>query len=56
MNSLYGRFGMIDQFPDIAIFDNKKSFKDFSEVFSDDIIDTINLAEKLLVVYISEDN
>jgi hypothetical protein len=28
MNSLYGRFGMLDQFPDILIFEDKKEFKE----------------------------
>jgi hypothetical protein len=28
-NSLYGKFGMIDQFPEIIIFDDKKITKRF---------------------------
>lgn len=56
LNSLYGRFGMIDQFPEILIFDNKKSFNEFADVFSDDITGTIELGEKLLVKYVSEDS
>jgi DNA polymerase type B, organellar and viral len=55
MNSLYGRFGMIDQFPEILIFDSKKSFNEFAKVFSEDILNTIDLGDKLLVKYISED-
>nr|AWX52929.1 hypothetical protein [Lactarius sp. (in: basidiomycete fungi)] len=55
LNSLYGRFGMIDQFPEILIFDNKKSFNDFAKVFSEDVLNTIDLGDKLLVKYISED-
>jgi hypothetical protein len=27
LNSLYGRFGMIDKFPDFSIFNNFNSFK-----------------------------
>jgi hypothetical protein len=56
MNSLYGRFGMIDQFPDIIIFDNRKAFNVFLEKFSGDIIDIIELGDKILLKYISEDS
>jgi hypothetical protein len=47
---------MIDQFPEIIIFDNKKSFNEFAEVFSEDITDIIELGDKLLVKYVSEDS
>ena len=32
LNSLYGRFGMIDTFPDISIFKNKKSYLKFEKI------------------------
>jgi DNA polymerase elongation subunit (family B) len=54
MNSLYGRFGMIDLFPDITIFDNKKSYLDFINQHSDDIIDEIELGEKVLIKHRSD--
>jgi DNA polymerase type B, organellar and viral len=54
LNSLYGRFGMIDSFPNITIFDNFKEFKEFFESHSDDIIDFIELGDKVLVQYNSE--
>lgn len=55
MNSLYGRFGMIDEFPDIKIFNNKKSFNEFMKNTNLEILDTIELDDKLLVKYRSED-
>ncbi len=55
LNSLYGRFGMIDQFPDILIFDNKKSLDEFLSDHNLDIFDTIDLGEKVLVKFISRD-
>jgi hypothetical protein len=54
MNSLYGRFGMIDLFPDITIFDNKKSYLNFINQHSDDIIDEIELGEKVLIKHRSD--
>jgi hypothetical protein len=55
LNSLYGRFGMIDSFPDITIFDNEKSYIDFENKFSDDILDILELGDKLLIKHRSED-
>jgi len=55
LNSLYGRFGMIDQFPEIIIFNNLKEMNVFIEKFSGDIIDIIELGDKILVKYISDD-
>ena len=57
LNSLYGRFGMIDQFPEIVIFNNLKEMNVFieKEKFSGDIIDIIELGDKILVKYISDD-
>jgi DNA polymerase type B, organellar and viral len=54
MNSLYGRFGMIDLFPDITIFDNNKSYLNFINQHSDDIIDEIELGEKVLIKHRSD--
>ena len=47
-NAAYGKFGMIDSFPDISII----SIQEYQELEKDiniDIIDTINLGEKILV-------
>ena len=54
-NSLYGRFGMIDTFPDITIFKNKKSFLKFMNDETQDVFDTVQLGEKVLVKHRSED-
>lgn len=54
MNSLYGRFGMIDTFPDITIFENNNSIIKFLEDTSNDIFDTIKLGKKTLVKHRSE--
>lgn len=54
LNSLYGRFGMIDEFPDITIFNNKKSYLKFIEKHSSDILDVIELGDKILVKHRSE--
>ena len=54
LNSLYGRFGMIENFPDIKIFDDFKEFKSFFEAYSDDIINFVELGEKILVKFRSE--
>lgn len=53
-NSLYGRFGMIDEFPDIAIFKDKKSFNEFMSKPNIEVTQTICLGDKLLVQYRSE--
>ena len=53
-NSLYGRFGMIDTFPDITIFKNKKSFLKFMNDETQDVFDTVQLGEKVLVKHRSE--
>jgi hypothetical protein len=45
---------MIDQFPNIEIFDNIKSFKEFINLFSDDVTDILDLEGKILVKYLSE--
>jgi hypothetical protein len=54
LNSLYGRFGMIDRFPDITIFNDYKSFKLWYDKHSDDFISSIELGEKILVQHRSE--
>jgi hypothetical protein len=55
MNSLYGRFGMIDQFPDILIFEDKIYLNKFLADHNIDIFDTIDLGEKVLVKFTSLD-
>jgi DNA polymerase elongation subunit (family B) len=40
---------MIDLFPDITIFDNKKSYIEFINKHSDDILEDIELGDKVLV-------
>jgi hypothetical protein len=54
LNSLYGRFGMNDDFPDITIFDNKKSYLNFMKDESQDIFGDIELGNKVLVKHRSE--
>jgi len=46
---------MIDQFPDIIIFDNKISLEEFLSDHNINILDTIDLGEKVLVKFISKD-
>jgi len=55
LNSLYGRFGMIDEFPDIIIFKDKKSFNEFMKNTNLEILELIELGDKLLVKYRSDD-
>ena len=55
LNSLYGRFGMIDEFPDIIIFKDKKSFNEFMKNTNLEILELIELRDKLLVKYRSDD-
>jgi DNA polymerase elongation subunit (family B) len=55
LNSLYGRFGMDDKFPEIKIFSSKKSFNDFTINLSGDILETIPLGQnRILVKYLSD--
>jgi hypothetical protein len=54
LNSLYGRFGMIDKFPDITIFDNLKAYEIFLDKHSDDLIDQKDLGTKIMVQHRSE--
>ena len=54
LNSLYGRFGMKDSFPDITIFEDFKSFKKWYEIHNEEIVDFMELDEKVLVQYKSE--
>jgi hypothetical protein len=55
LNSLYGRFGMVDTFPDITIFNEFKSFKEWFNKHNEDVIDWIELSEKILVQHRSKD-
>jgi DNA polymerase elongation subunit (family B) len=55
LNSLYGKFGMVDSFPDITIFNKFKSFKAFYDNHNEDIIDFYELGDKILVQHRSED-
>jgi hypothetical protein len=48
LNSLYGRFGMEDSFVDISILNNK-SYEKFELDNSTDIINAINIGDKILV-------
>lgn len=54
LNSLYGRFGMKDNFPDITIFNSFKSFKKFYDTHNEDIIDFTGLGTKIIVTHRSE--
>ena len=55
MNSLYGRFGMVDSFPDSIII-NKKELNSFLDKFSSSIIDIIDLDAQYLIQIKSIDN
>jgi uncharacterized protein YuzE len=46
---------MIDEFPDISIFNNKKAFNEFMKNSNIEVLDTIELDDKLLIKYRSED-
>jgi hypothetical protein len=54
LNSLYGRFGMNDKFPNITIFDNFKSFKSWYNKHNEDIISFNELGDRVLVQHRSE--
>ena len=54
LNGLYGRFGMIDSFPDITIFDNIKSYENFLKKHSDDVINDKDLGTKIMVQHRSD--
>ena len=51
LNSLYGRFGMIDSFLDIKIFDNFKEFKKWYDSNNESVVDFFELGDKILVQY-----
>jgi len=55
LNGLYGKFGMIDIFPDISIFKDLKSYLTFEKDHSDDIIDIIDLGPNVLVKHRSDE-
>ena len=55
LNNLYGKFGMDDNFPDIIIFDDFKSFKAFYDVHNENIKDMIELGDKVLVLHSSDE-
>lgn len=45
---------MEDSFPDITVFNNFKTFKTFYNEYNEDIIDFIELGDKILVKHRSE--
>nr|YP_009487300.1 hypothetical protein [Russula lepida]AWB36202.1 hypothetical protein [Russula lepida] len=51
LNSLYGRFGMIDSFLDIKIFNNFKEFKDWYNINNESVDDFFELGDKIFVQY-----
>nr|YP_009487200.1 hypothetical protein [Russula abietina]AWB36102.1 hypothetical protein [Russula abietina] len=53
LNSLYGRFGMNDQFPSIELI-HKDLIKNFENKNLEKIIDRIDLGNQILVIYESE--
>lgn len=53
LNSLYGRFGMDDDFPNISIID-KDFCPDFENKYLDNIIEKIDLGEHFLIFYNTE--
>jgi hypothetical protein len=50
LNSLYGRFGMNDNFANITIID-KDFYPDFENKYLDNIVDKIDLGDWLLIFY-----
>jgi hypothetical protein len=54
LNSLYGRFGMIDSFPNITIFKNLKTFKSWFNIHNEDVISFNELGDRVLVKHRSE--
>jgi hypothetical protein len=54
MNAVYGKFGMIDIFPDITIFKDLNKYLAFENEFSDDITDIIELGPNVLVKHRSK--
>nr|YP_009487326.1 hypothetical protein [Russula virescens]AWB36228.1 hypothetical protein [Russula virescens] len=50
INSLYGRFGMLDSFPNIKII-NRNELDDFIIEYFDDSIKTVDLGNKIMVIY-----
>jgi DNA polymerase type B, organellar and viral len=55
LNSLYGRFGMDDNFPNINII-HKDYYADFENKYLDNIIDKVDLGDYWLVFYISNNS
>lgn len=55
LNSLYGRFGMIDSFSDITIFDTENLFNKWFSVNNESVNGIMKLGDKVLVQYRSED-
>jgi hypothetical protein len=54
MNSLYGRFGMNDNFENIEVI-HKDYYHDFENKFIDYITDKIELGDHILIFYMSPD-
>jgi DNA polymerase type B, organellar and viral len=54
LNSLYGRFGMIDKFPNITIFKDFKFFNKWFKIYNEDVIDFLELGEKILIQHRSD--
>lgn len=54
LNSLYGRFGMIDNFPNITVFKNINSFKKWYNIHNEDVIEFEELGEKIMVIHKSD--
>jgi DNA polymerase type B, organellar and viral len=55
MNSLYGRFGMDDNFANINVI-HKDYYLDFENKFFDNIIEKIDLEDYILVRYMTDEN
>lgn len=51
LNSLYGRFGMIDAFLDIRIFNSFKEFKEWYNINNESVVDFFELGNKIFVQY-----
>lgn len=55
LNSLYGRFGMIDSFPDITILNSEKSYSKFMKDHAEEVMKIVELGDKILIQHRSNE-
>jgi DNA polymerase type B, organellar and viral len=51
LNSVFGKFGMIDSFPEITIFKDIELYQEFEKDNAENILNVIELGERLLVIH-----